>query len=82
MTGNGKLGGRVSVWEVTKNWQKYKKMLDLLRESKYKMVIQEVRIDKHRLHSESSCIDAEQSRQYPASCALTIELLQTNVPLW
>lgn len=36
------------VWEVTKNWQKYKKMLDLLRESKYKMVIQEVRIDKHR----------------------------------
>lgn len=36
MTGNGKLGGRVSVWEVTKNWQKYKKMLDLLRESKCK----------------------------------------------
>lgn len=52
------------------------------RGSGYMMVIQEVRFDKHRLHSESSCIDAEQSRQYPASCALTIELLQKNAPLW
>lgn len=52
MTGNGKLGGRVSVWEVTKNWQKYKKCWTSSENPStrhvgwgwgYMMVIQEVR---------------------------------------